>query len=41
MLGTVDRELTIYNSGIINCKTEEKSFIIYNSLKEAIIYYKE
>ena len=38
MLKTVDKELTIYNFGIINCKTKERSFIIYDDLKEIIIY---
>ncbi len=41
MLGTVDKKLTTYNFRIINCKTEKRLFIIYNSLKETIIYHKE
>ena len=41
MLRTVDKKLITYNSGMINCKTEEKPFIIYNLPKETIIYYKK
>ncbi len=41
MLRFVDKELTIYNFGIINYKIKKGFFIIYNSLKETIIYYEE
>jgi len=41
MLGTVDKELTIYNFEIINYKIKERSFTIYNLSKETIIYYEE
>ncbi len=41
MLGTIDKELTIYDFRIINCKTKERPFIIYNSSKKTIIYYEE
>ncbi len=41
MLETIDKELIIYDFGMINYKTEKRPFIIYNSPKETIIYYKE
>ena len=41
MLKTVNKELTTYNSGIINRKIKKRPFIIYDSSKETIIYYKE
>ncbi len=41
MLGTVDEELTTYDFGMINYKIKERSFIIYDSSKEKIIYYEE
>ncbi len=41
MLGTIDRELIIYDFKMINCKIKERFFIIYDLLKETIIYYKE
>jgi len=40
-LKTINKRLTIYDFNIINRKTEKRPFIIYNSLKEAIIYYEE
>ncbi len=41
ILKIVDKKLTIYNFGMINCKIKEKPFIIYDSLKEIIMYYKK
>ncbi len=41
MLGTVDKELTIYNFGIIICKIEKEPFIIYDEIQEKIIYHEK
>ncbi len=41
ILGTVNKELIIYDFEMINYKTKERPFTIYDSPKEAIIYYKE
>ncbi len=41
MLKTVDKKLTTYDFEIINRKTEEEPFTIYNTFKKVIIYYKE
>ncbi len=40
-LGTVEEEVVSYNSGMIIREMENAFLIIFDSLKEMIIYYKE
>jgi len=40
-LGIVEREVRSYDSKMIICKTENIFLIIFDSLEEMIIYYKE